>query len=68
MWDQDSESGYGTAELTILTVVAEPLYIRQPLRPCDQTWDATPGDVLLRWVLGLLAILTIISIALIWVL
>ena len=68
MWDQDSESGYGTDELTILPVVVDPLYIRQPLRPCDQTWDATPGDVLLRWVLGLLAILTIISIALIWVL
>ena len=68
MWDQDSESGYGTDELTILPVVADPLYIRQPLRPCDQTWDATPGDVLLRGFFGSLAMLTIISITLIWVL
>ena len=46
MWDQDSESGHGCDELTILPVVVEPLYTRQPLRPCDQPWDATPGDVI----------------------
>ena len=59
MWDQDSESGYGTDELTILPVVADPLYLQLPL----ETYDPWVHGC----ILGLLAICIIISITLLCV-
>ena len=59
MWDQDSESGYGTDELTILPVVVDPLYLQLPWELHDPRVHGS--------ILGLLAIFIIISITLLYV-